>query len=133
MNPSKPQSNCRLNCYPFTEMDLSCLLWSRDHHQAAHDAIIQAENRATDDPSRRPRADAYIRDCLDAIRRRMAQVEEAETIAFGFELQDRLVALYGPGVLDPPMIHPEPDNVPARPVKRKRGIVAAGAGGGLWG
>jgi hypothetical protein len=95
--------------YAFSDDDLSCLLWASDHHRSAHDAVIQAENRATDDPRRRAWADTYIADCLGNIRRRMeaeaeraAWAEQAAVIAFGFAMQDRLVERYGPVVLDPP-------------------------------
>lgn len=136
-------SNKRLfPSYPFTPDDLSCLLWARTNHPAAHDAILQAENRATDEPARRPRADPYIRDCLAAIRRKMDRdaelagwAEQAEVTAFGFEMQDRLVAIYGPVVLDPPERRVEAERVPESKPVRKKGVVAAagGGGGGLWG
>jgi hypothetical protein len=136
----------RFICYPFTPDDLSCLLWAAANHRPARDAIVQAENRATDDPGRRAWADAYIADCLANIRRcrqrleqedaeRDAVAEQAGVIAFGFAMQDRLVALYGPAVLDPPTAKDRAaeatGRAPAPKVGRK--VKAAAGGGGLWG
>jgi hypothetical protein len=128
--------------YAFSNDDLSCLLWARDHHRPAHDAVIQAENRATDDPRRRAWADAYISDCLGNIRRRMeaeaeraAWAEQAAVIAFGFAMQDRLVERYGPVVLDPPTEKDRAAGATEGPLaaKARRKAKAAAGGGGLWG
>jgi hypothetical protein len=131
-------------CYPFTRDDLSCLLWARDTYRQAHDAIVEAEGRATDEPARRPKADAYIADCLASIRRRMARLAEESRAAaaedegatdtmYGFATIDRLVELYGPGVLQPT---PDVGGRAAEPVAvkpAKKVKQAACAGEGLWG
>lgn len=75
--------------YPFTTSDLALLVWADWHHPPAAAAIVAAENKATDDPSYRDKANAYIRDCLAAIRRRQECVEKADDMLWGFAMQEK--------------------------------------------
>lgn len=82
-------AKAKVDIYPFTPSDLALLVWADWHHPPAAAAIVAAENKATDDPSQRPAANAYISDCLAAIRRRMEMVEKADDMLWGFRMQEK--------------------------------------------